>query len=228
MIDNTKVTLELRDLVENGVKIWDFDYPSYYKGDEKKAFEQKVIDHYYFRQIGQETVGRFLHYFRAKIREIMPFYIQRYESVELFKSVEDPLQSYDLTEEYTRNTSNTGKTKSSESTSNEGTSSEDSTTDRERRHSDTPQGSIDNLDNYMSDATKENENVGTNATNSATSESSADTESTDTGEETYKLKRYGNIGVQPLGQEINVLRSSFINVDMEIIEELADLFLKVY
>lgn len=228
MIGNTKVTLELRDLVENGVKIWDFDYPSYYKGDEKKAFEQKVIDHYYFRQIGQETVGRFLHYFRAKIREIMPYYIQRYESVDLFKSVEDPLQSYDLTEEYTRNTSNTGTTKSSGSTSGSGTSTEDVTTDRERRHSDTPQGSIDNLDNYMSDATKEKENVGTNATNSATSESSADTESTDTGEETYKLKRYGNIGVQPLGQEINVLRSSFINVDMEIIEELADLFLKVY
>ena len=76
--ENTKVTLELREIIESGINIWDFDYPSYYQGDKKAEFEMKVIDHYYFRQIGQETVGRFLHYFRSKIREIMPLYIQRY------------------------------------------------------------------------------------------------------------------------------------------------------
>ncbi len=225
---NTKVTVELRELVENGVNIWDFDYPSYYEGDAKKAFEQKVIDHYYFRQIGQETVGRFLHYFRAKVREIMPLYIQRYRSVELFESIDDPLRSYELTEEYERNTENTGTSSSSGTSSNEGTSSEDVTTERERRHSDTPMGSIENLDTYMSDATKENESVGNTASNNQSSESSASTETSDTGKESYKLTRYGNIGVQPLGQELNVLRSSFINVDMEIIDELKDLFLKVY
>lgn len=213
---NTKVTVELRELVESGVKIWDFDYPSYYQGDAKKAFEQKVIDHYYFRQIGQETVGRFLHYFRAKVREIMPLYIQRYKSVELFESIDDPLRSYELTEEYERNTENTGSMNTS------GTSSEDVSTDRERRHSDTPHGSISNIETYMSDATKETESVGN------TGSSSANSESTDTGKETYKLTRYGNIGVQPLGQELKVLRDSFINVDMEIIDELKDLFLKVY
>ena len=213
---NTKVTVELREIVESGVDIWDFDYPSFYKGDEKKAFEKKVIDHYYFRQIGQETVGRFLHYFRAKMREIMPLYIQRYESVELFKSIPDPLQSYDLTETYTRETSSSGSTSSS------GTSSEDTSNNRERRFSDTPMGSIGNIDTYMSEAEKENQS----ATN--TGSSSAETESSDTGSESYTLKRVGNIGVQPLGQELDVLRKSFINVDMEVIDEIKDLFLKVY
>lgn len=225
---NTKVTLELREIIESGVDIWDFDYPSYYKGDAKKEFERKVIDHYYFRQIGQETVGRFLHYFRAKVREIMPYYIQRYESVDLFKSIDDPLRSYELTEEYERDTSNTGRSSSSGTSSNEGTSRENVSTDRERRHSDTPQGSIANLDNYMSDATKEDETVANNGSTTQSSESSASSESTDTGRESYKLTRYGNIGVQPLGQELTVLRSAFINVDMEIIDELKDLFLKVY
>lgn len=213
---NTKVTLELREIVESGINIWDFDYPSFYQGEEKTAFEKKVIDHYYFRQIGQETVGRFLHYFRAKIREIMPLYIQRYKSVELFESVEDPLQSYDLKEEYTRQTTSQGSTSSS------GTSSEDTENNKEHRHSDTPQGDITNLDLYMSDASKDKETT----TNSGTS--SAESESSDSGSETYTLTRKGNIGVQPLGQEINVLRSSFINVDMEVIDELKDLFLKVY
>lgn len=206
--DNSKVTLELRDLVENGVKIWDFDYPSYYKGEQKKAFEQKVIDHYLFRQIGQETVGRFLHYFRSKIHEIMPYYIQLYESVDLYKSIEDPLESYNLTEEYTRDTSNTGKTKSSGSTTDK----------REERFSNTPQGSIDNINKYMTEAT----------VNDDSTESSADSESENSGKETYTLTRRGNIGVQPLGQELKVLRDSFLNIDMMIIDELKDLFLKVY
>lgn len=206
--DNSKVTLELRELVENGVDIWAFDYPSYYKGDEKKAFEQKVIDHYYFRQIGQETVGRFLHYFRAKIREIMPLYIQRYESVDLYKSIEDPLESYSLTETLERQTSNKG------STSTSGSSSEK----REERFSNTPQGSIDNLNNFMTEA----------RVNDDSASSSGDSETNDTGSESYTLTRRGNIGVQPLGQELKVLRDSFLNIDMEIIEELRDLFLKVY
>ena len=206
--DNSKVTLELRDLVENGVKIWDFDYPSYYKGEQKKAFEQKVIDHYLFRQIGQETVGRFLHYFRSKIREIMPYYIQLYESVDLYKSIEDPLESYSLTETYERDTSSSGTTKSSGSTTDK----------REERFSNTPQGSIDNIDKYMTEAT----------VNDDSTSSSGNSESTDTGKETYKLTRRGNIGVQPLGQELKVLRDSFLNIDMMIIDELKDLFLKVY
>lgn len=213
---NSKLTVELRELVESGVKIWDFDYPSYYQGEAKKAFEQKVIDHYYFRQIGQETVGRFLHFFRAKVREIMPYYIQRYKSVELFNSIDDPLRSYELTEEYERDTTSNGTTKSTDrATSN-------INTNREHRHSDTPQGSIDNLDDYMSEASKDKETV------SNVGSGGSDSQSSGTGKEKYKLTRYGNIGVQPLGQELNVLRSSFINVDMEIIDELKDLFLKVY
>ena len=43
--DNTKQTVELRSIVESGVNIWDFDYPSFYQGEEKKRFEKKVIDH---------------------------------------------------------------------------------------------------------------------------------------------------------------------------------------
>ena len=38
MNNTSKLTLELRDIVDNGVNsvdIWDFDYPSFYEGDEK-------------------------------------------------------------------------------------------------------------------------------------------------------------------------------------------------
>ena len=213
---NTGVTVELRKLVESGIDVWAFDYPSYYKGDDKKAFEQKVLDHFWFRQIGQETPGRWLHYFRSRIREIMPYYIQRYESVELLKNAGDPFEAYNLTEEYTEDTKDTGKTTGKSSTNS------NSTAENVKRFSNTPQGSVENLDTYLTEATRDN---GT-GTEKASGSSEGTTEGT--GKKTYKMTRKGNIGVQPLGQEVNVYRSALINVDMEIIKELNDLFLLVY
>ena len=208
----TKVTLELRELIESGVNIWDFEYPSYYTGDQKKAFEQKVIDHFYFRQIGQETPGRWLHYFRSRMREIMPYYIQRYESEALLKNAGDPLESYNLTETMKQKTTDKGNSESS----SEGKNS----TEGVSKFSDTPTGSIDNLDKYLTSGTQ------SDASGSSSGSATASHENENALE--YELTRRGNIGVQPLGQEINVYRSALINVDMEIINELDDLFLMVY
>ena len=88
----------------------------------------------------------------------------------------------------------------------------------DHRFSNTPQGSIDNIDSHLTEASRDN--AGANGK----SEGSSETESTDN----YTLIRRGNIGVQPLGNEINKLRNAFINVDMEIILELKDLFLMIY
>lgn len=213
--NNTGVTVELRELVESGINIWDFDYPSYYRGEEKEAFEKKVIDHYYFRQIGQETPARWLHYFRSRILEIMPYYNQLYESVDLMMS-QDPLEIYNLKEEYTENTTGTGKVASTGKTESE------TATGGTKKFSNTPQGSIENLDSYMTEATVSD----AHETEKASSDSSGTSENT--GEKKYTLSRKGNIGVQPLGQEINVYRSALINVDTMIIDELKDLFLLVY
>ena len=59
---NTGVTAELGEILESGAKLWDFDYPvprSEIEYNNKKCvvdfdkatFEQKVIDHYRFRQM---------------------------------------------------------------------------------------------------------------------------------------------------------------------------------
>lgn len=220
---NTGVTVELRELVNSGINIWDFDYPSYYKDEEKKEFEQKVIDHFYFRQIGQETPGRWLHYFRTRIREIMPYYLQRYKSVEIMMS-QDPLEIYNLKEEYTEETTGTGKV--SGSSTGESSSENTSTGDSTKKFSNTPQGEIANIEKFMTEATKEDITDTETATSSASGTSEQSSE--DTGSKTYTMTRKGNIGVQPLGQEINVYRSALINVDLEIINELNDLFLAVY
>ena len=217
--DNTGVTVELGDIVASGVNIWDFEYPVprsviEYNGKtckvdfDKETFEQKVIDHYRFRQIGQETVGRFLHYFRTKVREIMPYYVQLYEFDAKFRNIDDPLESYNLVETFTQSSQGSGRVSGANSSENSSLS----------KFSDTPQGQVANLDMYLTNATQ------VSGTDSGTS--SQDSEST--GETSHTLTRKGNIGVQPLGGEVENIRSAFINIDMQIIEELADLFLKVY
>ena len=236
LFDTTKVTVELREIVDAGVNVWDFDYPSYYKGEEKRAFEQKVLDHYAFRQIGQETVGRWLHMFRTRVREIMPFYIDLYKSVELMRNVEDPFQAYDLTETYTENRTGTGKVNTdTDTTDNETVTREGektTTANNTKRFSNTPQGSVDNLDDYMTEATVDNGD-GTETDNGTDTRAASGNTSTETNSENsdkveYTMTRKGNIGVQPLGTEILAYRAALVDVDMKVIQELNDLFLGVY
>lgn len=259
---NTKVTLELRDVLnhtdENGqpFMLWDFDYPSYYKGAEKTAFEQKVIDHYLFHQIGVETIARFKHNFMTRIREIMPYYIQMYKSVEIMDKIEDPFGNVDMTETFKQTstdtstgsetgTSETTTTETGTSSSSESATKTDTKTageDSERRFSNTPQGSINNIDNYLTEATKESKDqtetiasdgtVSTenesSVTNTGTGETTRQTQSANTGEIEYTVTRKGNQGVNTYAHDMIEYRQSFINVDMMIIGALRDLFLLIY
>lgn len=251
LYDNTGVTVELNDLIQNGVDIWAFDYPVpaktvTYNGKtaqvpfDKDVFQQKILDHYRFRQIGQETVGRWLHYFRTRIREIMPYYVQLYEFEAKWFNVDDPLESYNLTETFEESSSGSGTVTSSGSSENTSESSGTNTTtktgtvDHERKFSDTPQGSIENLDNYMSEATLENTDTSETGNDTSTGTAtvsgsdSSESSSENTGTTSHTLTRRGNIGVQPLGTEVNNIRDAFINIDLMVINELKDLFLQVY
>lgn len=278
---NSRVTAELREILDAGVKLWDFEYPSYYQGDEKAAFEQKVIDHFYFRQIGAETVGRFLHYFRRTVREIMPYYIQRYKSVELMDDPEiRPLENYNMIEEFsaegsedeTRSgttggtssgketrTGSTGATTESTGTSSGTGSKTTSESSKDTSvHSDTPQGQLSmtiSADGsatlaYASDLTQQVTNGSgsesseasesttqsskTTGTSSETSETSGTTSGTssETGAKTsmdkHRLTRRGNIGVTTYAQLLEGYRQTFLNIDMEVIDELEICFLGVF
>lgn len=217
--DNTGVTVELRKIVESGVNVWDFDYPVprpviEYNGKTavvpfvKETFQQKILDHFWFRQIGQETVGRFLHYFRAKVREVMPYYVKLYEFDAIFHNIEDPLESYHLEETMDRH----GKDK------NESSSSSNATSETVERFSDTPQGTVENIDDHLTTATK----------NDGNGFSAGEASSEGFSEEKYTMIRRGNIGVQPLGGEVENIRHAFINIDQMVIDDLNDLFLKIY
>ena len=63
-------------------KLFDFPYPLYdesYKG----ALETKIINHYYFREIGAETAAQFKFMLARTLNEIMPYYNQLYKTADL-------------------------------------------------------------------------------------------------------------------------------------------------
>ena len=228
---NTGVTVELGELIESGVDIWAFDYPVprseiHYNGKtckvdfDKAELERKITDHYRFRQIGQETPGRWLHYFRTRMREIMPYYVQLYEFDAKFRNIEDPLESYNLIEEFEQQSTGSGSVETNESNEAQTGAHQNA----ERRFSDTPQGSIDSIDSYLTEATKESNETGESVSGSGSSSH----ESSESGSVSHTLSRHGNIGVQPLGGEVQNIRSAFINIDQMIINELKDLFLQMY
>lgn len=229
----TKLTVELGELIENGFELFNFDYPSFYKGAEKLAFEQKIIDHYYFRQIGQETPQRFRHYLKCKLREIMPYYIQRYESVALMaegiKSGEiNPLENYSMVEEGTNSESANAKRTGSGTTSMTGSGEVTNTKNGTQKFSDTPQNNLSNLDNYLTNATVNDENEHSQSSETKNGTQSETNTEESTGNGSHTLTRHGNIGVTTYAQMLEGYRQTFINVDMEIIEELNCLFLGVY
>lgn len=98
------ITMLLKDLIDNGINIFSFDYNFYGDADAKASFEQKFVDHYYFREIGAETPERFLFYLESTIKEIMPYYHQLYlTTIQKY----DMIENYNLTETITNNRTGT-------------------------------------------------------------------------------------------------------------------------
>lgn len=90
-------TVELRTLVEGGHNIFDFHYP-FYNEDKRREFEEKFIRHFYFREIGCETVDRFKLYLQDKMTLVFPYYNELFNAAEIEYNV---LDNYNIKEEYT-------------------------------------------------------------------------------------------------------------------------------
>lgn len=79
-------------------KVFDFYFPIF---DEnyRTTLENKILKHYYTREIGFETVGLWKHFLDVRMNEIMPYYNQLYTS-ELIKF--NPMYDVDLTTDYNK------------------------------------------------------------------------------------------------------------------------------
>lgn len=187
-------------------KIFDFKYPIFdeaYRG----VLETKILKHYYMREIGLETVGLWKHYLDMKMNEIMPYYNQLYKS-ELLEF--NPLYDIDITTEHTG-------TKDGTATSIGDTSNNSKTNSY---YSDTPQGGVDGIESlsYLTTASINTSNGETKNENSTTIK---DTES-------YLEHVQGKNGGTSYAKMLEEYRSTFLNIDVKVINELKDLFMNLW
>lgn len=176
----------------------------------------KIIDYYYFREIGFETWALFKHYTKIEMELLMEKYLPLIYS----KCIEyDPLVNVDYSETYT-STSTGNNTSSGSSTSNSGSQSHGNT-----KFSDTPNVGLDNIESgkYLTNANFSE--TGTDITGNTSSNNTA--QSTDTSEYTKRIK--GNSGVSATAQKmVQQFRDNIIAIDRQIISELNPLFMGLY
>ena len=227
----SKYTIELRTIIEyqgrNEVENWFKDYciNNYLRPEEvetilnaniwsKDRLASKIVDHYYMREIGYETIGAFRHYAKVYMQEIM----ERYLPLIYSNSIEyNPLVNVDYEETFTRNITGNGESSSESSSTNNASGLS--------VNSDTPAGQINKANilagNYAS-------NTGASETESSINDESSNTTSNTT-DETYTKKVKGNSGVSATSQKmISQFRENIIAIDEQIIKELDKLFMGLY
>lgn len=204
-------------------KSWNSIFSDFPIFDERYRPElcKKILRHYYTREICCETVGRWKLFLSDKMKNIMPYYNQLYQS-ELLKI--QPLVSVDRSVTHNGSGSETKTTKRNGTITN--SSRTDGSTDTWSYYSDTPQGGINGLDSndYLTNATH---NRGTDVTNSTLNGATSDNENGEgTREDMYVDKVLGYEGNQ--SEMLLKFRETFLNIDMLIIDELKDLFFTLY
>ena len=214
-----KYTIELRALNNPPFfKLFDFKY-DFYEESKKEQFEQKFIDYFYMREIEHATAEEFKHELRTKLNLIAPYYKQLYETELKSKNIEFLLNK-DLKETFIREVESDTESLSNFSNESNGKAKVEtlSTTN------DTPQNRIDDLDKYISSASKDKN---TSDTSSSDNGSSISQNSNSAKEETTLISK-GNIGTTSSAQLLRDWRDVLINIDMMILEECEELFFKLF
>lgn len=223
----SKYTIELRKIIEyegrETVENYFKDYCVYnYLTQEqyetilntniwsKDRLASKIVDHYYMREIGYETIGLFKHYAKVYMQEIMERYLPLIYSNSI---IYDPLVNVNYEESFTRNIVGNGESESNSNNNASGLSV----------NSETPQGQISKSEILEG---KYASNTGASETESNIHDSSNTRSNTD---ETYSKKVKGNSGVSATSQKmIQQFRDNIRSIDEEIINELDKLFMGLY
>ena len=206
-LDESKGCFNINEIVQQSrSKIFSFDYPIFdetYRG----VIETKILKHYYTREIGLETVGLWLHKLDVKMNEIMPYYNQLYKSCLLEFN---PFYNTDFTTKRDIKTNEIGNS----------TNETNTKTKEWELYSDTPQGSVTNLENetYLTNATK---NTGDGNT---LNKGETNVDNVQDYLETVK----GKVGGENYSSLLEQYRKTFLNIDMMIIDELSDLFMNIW
>ena len=207
-------------------KVFDFDYPIFDE-DYRGVLETKILRHFYTREICAETVGLWKLWLSDRMNMIMPYYNQLYKS-ELLEF--NPLYDVDMTRDYklTKDGTKTDTGSTSGSTSSSDTAITSNETDS--RFLDTPQGRVDSLENsdYLTNVSFDKNNGETTNTGSSTSSAESSLSSVMVNTDEYLEHVKGKASGTSYSKKLEEYRATFLNIDMQIINELNDLFMNLW
>ena len=228
----------VNDIITQGLpKLFNFDFPIF---DEayREVLERKIVRHFYTREIGYETVGRWKMALENKLNEIMPYYNKLYNS-ELLNF--NPLYTHNITktgsrtDDKTENESTTGHHNITKGHTGNGNETNGTIGTQWELENDTPQGGLTGVEelNYLSGATKSTDNTTRTITRS---ESANDTDiGNKDGTRQGTARNVGEYLETVVGYEgkdaselILKYRETFLNIDMMIIKELNPLFMCIW
>ena len=209
-------TTKLKTIIERrGVKTVDFvtgldGYPLF---DEtyRRELNDKIIRHYWNQEIGVETPELFEFAMDRKMREIMPYYNEMYKTQLI---TFDPLVTMRISSTQTGESENAGTQTSSNST--------DSLNSSKSRTvgSEFPQTMLNGSEDYATNAADAVSDANVTATGSGSGEES----STSKSESTSLTEGYQGMPADMLSS----FRASILNIDMNVIADLSDLFMQVW
>lgn len=197
------------------------DFPIY---DEayRYTLTDKIINHYYVREIGFETVALFAWYMKQTMWEVMPYYNRLYTALE---SITDPMEEF----RRERNEDWNVNTKDDVNNVSNSTVEAEAKNDSRNIFQDTPMNllrntgypSVEGLD-YATNVTYDND--------ASTSNSDSNMHSTRNGNKDETggrniLEKGHNTSQASLFEEY---RKAQINIDLKIIDELAQLFMPLW
>lgn len=235
------------DIIQNALPfVFDFDFP-FYDETKRQELETKIIKNYYFRQICCVDVEEWKLRVSNKLNQIMPYYNELYDSKKYLIDILDDVDYERKVEEGTISSGveNTSSNQTSDSTSHNESNGMDSEVNNSSkkgvsRFSDTPQGQLDSLEanTYLTNATIGDEDTNTdrsgvssrtgdNETNTETS-GTFETSRSDTANRDRSERVKGKMGMKSKASMVIEYRKAILNIDMEVVGRLSDLFMNVY
>lgn len=216
---SSKYTLQLYYIYkDDSYNLFDQPY-NLYNNELKPYFEEKFFQHFMFYEIGFDNINIFKQHLISTLNDIYPKYKQLYETEIRCQNI-DFMLNKDLKESYIRKLNGESEGNSQATSTSDNTSN----TNDLSIANDTPQNKIDDLDKYMTSASKSN----SNSTNNSTSNANNTIKNKSNNTEEYELISQGNIGVTSSAELLEKWRNVLINIDLMIFKELENLFLFVF
>lgn len=249
LLDNEEVKPEIEKALSS--------YPIYQAQNEsvyaqiptREELNKKILNYYKYREIGFETVGRFIDELEITMNEIMPYYNQLYKSIDVMNGIDDIFGNVDMKESFEQETkgNSKGDSKSLTKASSETDGSSENTSEVQGNtknvHSDTPQSSLNTFGtkeihdvDYASDIAW-NENISTSdgktedhAKSESETESTGESNQETSGTTKHTLTRKGNQGINTYAHDMLEFRNLFLNIEQQIIHDkrLSELFMLIY